>query len=89
VVALQDIYAGQGLTGVPRGTVKQLRLFTYHFSYRGTGGQWDRVGMDGPWEPKRVLEPCRSRTTAPPIFACRPIRPSPSNRWTARGKRFN
>ena len=55
LVALQDIYAGQGLTGVPRGTVKKLRLFTYHFSYRGTGGQWDRVGMDGPWEPKRVL----------------------------------
>jgi len=55
LVALQDIYAGQGLIGVPRGTVKKLRLFTYHFSYRGTGGQWDRVGMDGPWEPKRVL----------------------------------
>ncbi|MBL7042213.1 MAG: SUMF1/EgtB/PvdO family nonheme iron enzyme, partial [Pirellulaceae bacterium] len=55
LVELQDIYAGQGLIGVPRGTVKKLRLFTYHFSYRGTGGQWDRVGMDGPWEPKRVL----------------------------------
>jgi hypothetical protein len=55
LVYLQDVYAGQGLAGVPRGTVKKLRLFTYHFSYRGTGGQWDRVGMDGPWEPKRVL----------------------------------
>jgi formylglycine-generating enzyme required for sulfatase activity len=55
LVVLQDIYAGQGLAGVPRGTVKKLRLFTYHFSYRGTGGEWDRVGMDGPWEPKRVL----------------------------------
>jgi formylglycine-generating enzyme required for sulfatase activity len=55
VVVLQDVYAGQGLAGVPRGTVKKLRLFTYHFSYRGTGGEWDRVGMDGPWEPKRVL----------------------------------
>jgi formylglycine-generating enzyme required for sulfatase activity len=55
LVVLQDIYAGQGLSGVPRGTVKKLRLFAYHFSYRGTGGEWDRVGMDGPWEPKRVL----------------------------------
>jgi formylglycine-generating enzyme required for sulfatase activity len=55
LVVLQDIYAGQGLNGVPRGTVKKLRLFAYHFSYRGTGGEWDRVGMDGPWEPKRVL----------------------------------
>jgi formylglycine-generating enzyme required for sulfatase activity len=55
LVYLQDVYAGQGLAGVPRGTVKKLRLFTYHFSYRGTGGQWDRVGMDGPWEPKQLL----------------------------------
>ena len=55
VVNLQDVYAGPGLKGVPRGTVKKLRVFTYHFSYRGTGGEWDRVGMDGPWEPKRVL----------------------------------
>ena len=55
LVYLQDVYAGTGLAGVPRGTVKRLRLFTYHFCYRGTGGQWDRVGMDGPWEPKQVL----------------------------------
>ena len=55
VVYLLDVYAGRGLAGVPRGTVKKLRLFTYHFAFRGIGGQQSRVGIDGPWEPKRVL----------------------------------
>ncbi len=50
-----DIYTGDGLKGVPRGTVKQLRVITYHFAYRGMGGQVDRVGLDGPWDIKRVL----------------------------------
>ncbi len=55
LVYLSDIYAGPGLKGVPRGAVKQLRLFTYHFAYQGMGGQQDRVGLDGPWDIKRVL----------------------------------
>jgi hypothetical protein len=55
LVYLADIYAGAGLEGVPKGTVKALRLFTYHFSYHGMGGQINRVGMDGPWDIKRVL----------------------------------
>jgi formylglycine-generating enzyme required for sulfatase activity len=54
-VYLADIYAGPGLAGIPRGTVKQLRLFTYHFAYHGMGGQNNRVGLDGPWDIKRVL----------------------------------
>ncbi len=54
-VYLTDVYAGPGLDGVPRGTVKQLRLFTYHFAYHGMGGQVNRVGLDGPWDIKRVL----------------------------------
>ena len=31
-VSILDIYAGPGLAGVPRGSVKQLRLFTYRFA---------------------------------------------------------
>ncbi len=54
-VYLEDIYEGDGLSGVPRGTVKQLRLFTYHFAYRGMGGQQDKLGVDGPWDIKCVL----------------------------------
>lgn len=55
VVYIPDIYVGDGLKGIPRGTVKSLRLFTYHFAYQGMGGLLGVVGMDGPWDIKRVL----------------------------------
>ncbi len=55
LVVLQDVYSGDGLRGVPRGTVKSLRLFTYHYAYQGMGGLLGVVGMDGPWDIKRVL----------------------------------
>jgi len=54
-VAIADIYQGEGLRGVPRGTVKQLRVFTYHFAYQNMGGLLGVIGMDGPWDIKRVL----------------------------------
>lgn len=54
-IYLEDIYQGQGLKGVPRGTVKKLRLITYHFAYRNMGGQQDPIGIDGPWDVKCVL----------------------------------
>ncbi|MDD2460682.1 MAG: SUMF1/EgtB/PvdO family nonheme iron enzyme [Kiritimatiellae bacterium] len=50
-----DVYSGPGLRGVPRGTVKRLRVFSYAFSYRGMGAQWDSVGFDGPWDVRRIL----------------------------------
>src|SRR3990172_7465724 len=52
---MQDIDSGPGLQGVPRGTVKTLRLFPYHFGYQRLAGIDHRVGADGPWEIKRVL----------------------------------
>ncbi|MCY2990871.1 MAG: SUMF1/EgtB/PvdO family nonheme iron enzyme [Planctomycetota bacterium] len=55
VVYMADVYRGGGLKNIPRGTVKRLRLFTYHFSYRGMGGLLGAIGMDGPWDIKRVL----------------------------------
>jgi formylglycine-generating enzyme required for sulfatase activity len=55
LVIIQDIYEGDGLRGVPRGTVKSLRLFTYHFAYQNMGGLLGVVGADGPWDIKRVL----------------------------------
>ena len=54
-VYMADVYAGPGLAGVPRGTVKKLRVFTYHFGYQRIAGIDHRVGADGPWEVKRVL----------------------------------
>jgi formylglycine-generating enzyme required for sulfatase activity len=55
VVYLVDVYAGAGLRDVPRGTIRKLRLFTYNFAYWGMGGQPNRVGLDGPWDVKRIL----------------------------------
>jgi formylglycine-generating enzyme required for sulfatase activity len=55
VVYLPDIYVGDGLKGIPRGTVKQLRILTYNFAYHGMGGLVGVVGVDGPWDIKRVL----------------------------------
>jgi len=54
VVYLQDIYRGPGLEGVPRGTVKSLRVLAYHFAYPGLAGP-DLVGRGGPWEVMRIL----------------------------------
>ena len=52
---IADIYEGEGLQGVPRGTVKRLRLLTYHFLYPGMGGPQGVVGMEGPWDIKRII----------------------------------
>ncbi len=52
---VQDIYRGEGLRGVPRGTVKSLRLISYEFTFHGIGGEPHRVGFDGPWDVKRIL----------------------------------
>ena len=55
LVYVTDVYQGPGLAGVPRGSVKQLRVFTYHFGYQKLAGIDHRIGSDGPWEVKRVL----------------------------------
>jgi formylglycine-generating enzyme required for sulfatase activity len=55
VVYLGNVYAGPGLKGIPRGTVKSLRVFTYHFAYQGMVGNPNTIGIDGPWDIKRVL----------------------------------
>ncbi len=55
VVYVADIYAGDGLRGIPRGTVKQLRLISYHYLFPGMGGPQGVVGMEGPWDIKRIV----------------------------------
>ena len=54
-IYISDIYEGEGLKGIPRGTVKSLRIFTYHFAYQNMGGLLGVIGMDGPWDIKRVI----------------------------------
>ena len=55
LVYLVDVYRGPGLKDIPRGTVKKLRLISYEFSFRGMGGLLGAIGMDGPWDVKRIL----------------------------------
>ena len=54
VVVLHDIYKGPGLKGVPRGTIKKLRVAAYHFGFPGMAGP-DKIGRGGPWEVMRIL----------------------------------
>ena len=54
-VYIADIYRGDGLKGVKRGSVRALRLITYAFSYRHMGGLLGFVGLDGPWDIEHVL----------------------------------
>ncbi len=51
---LHDIYKGPGLAGVPKGTIKRLRVFAYHFGYRDLAGP-DKIGYGGPWEAMRII----------------------------------
>ena len=53
MVYLTDIYAGEALAGVPRGTVKALRVVEPHYAYPGMGGHIE-IGIDGPWDVKRI-----------------------------------
>ena len=65
-VHVADIYNGPGLAGIPRGTVKKLRLFSYHYNYHRTGGHSSTGWIRGPgstyqdrvessWDVKRPL----------------------------------
>ena len=54
-VFIQDIYQGDGLKDIPRGTVKRLRIGSYGFSPLNQGGLLGTIGMDGPWDVKRIL----------------------------------
>ncbi len=53
-VYIQDVYFGRGLPGVPRGTVKKLRLFYWYYAPRGKGGH-DRLGTESGWDVKAIL----------------------------------
>ncbi len=54
-VFIQDIYEGEGLPGVPRGTVKELRIFTYEYAYLETVSDHNWHGIQSGWDLKRML----------------------------------
>ncbi len=53
-VLISDVYEGPGLDGVPRGSVKNLRLYELHFGYRKMGGH-QHIAQEGTWDVRRVL----------------------------------
>ena len=53
-VFVTDIYDGVGMTGIPWGVVKKLRVFSYHFNYMHRGGH-DALGVHTGWDVKRIL----------------------------------
>ncbi len=53
-VFVTDVYFGDGLKNVPRGTVKKFRVFSYNFGYRGLGGH-DLFGMESCWDARRLI----------------------------------
>ncbi len=67
---LQDIYQGPGLQGIPRGTVKRLRVVALEFRAAGVGHNINKgpaggalastpVSIEGTWDVKRVLGTAR------------------------------
>lgn len=54
-VFIQDIYTGEGLQGVPRGTVKSLRIHAYEYAYVKTLSDHNWHGIQSGWDIKRLL----------------------------------
>ncbi|MDP6526298.1 MAG: SUMF1/EgtB/PvdO family nonheme iron enzyme [Kiritimatiellia bacterium] len=54
VVHVSDIYTGGGLKGVPRGTVKRIRVFAFDYGYHGLANH-TYIGKEGPWDVHRIL----------------------------------
>lgn len=54
-VFIQDIYEGEGLPGVPKGTVKKLRVFAYEYTYVNSASDHVAQGIQSGWDIKRNL----------------------------------
>ncbi|MHC4253443.1 MAG: SUMF1/EgtB/PvdO family nonheme iron enzyme [Planctomycetota bacterium] len=53
-VLINDVYHGPGLRGVPRGTVKGIRVYRYEYGPRHKGGHYS-MGMETCWDSKQIL----------------------------------
>ncbi len=53
-VFVTDVYFGDGLKDVPKGTVKKFRVYSFHYGYRGIGSH-DYFGMESCWDARRML----------------------------------
>lgn len=53
-VYMYDVYRGAGLAGVPRGTIKALRVVEPVYRYWGNG-ETHSIAIDGGWDVKRII----------------------------------
>ncbi|MDR3233196.1 MAG: SUMF1/EgtB/PvdO family nonheme iron enzyme [Planctomycetaceae bacterium] len=53
-VFVTDVYFGNGLKDVPKGTVKKFRVFAFNYGYRGIGSH-NYFGMESCWDARRIL----------------------------------
>ena len=67
-VFIQDIYEGEGLRNVPRGTVKSLRVLTYEYAYLNSPSDFDAQGIQSGWDIKRELGTVAVETDGSVIF---------------------
>jgi formylglycine-generating enzyme required for sulfatase activity len=51
---ITDIYVGPGLKGFPPGSIKQLRIGTYHYRYPGNGDTY-ATAHEGGWDIRRIM----------------------------------
>ena len=54
-VFIQDIYEGEGLRNVPRGTVKELRIHAYEYAYVNSPSDHTAQGIQSGWDIKRLM----------------------------------
>lgn len=54
-IYIQDIYEGQGTKGIPRGTIKELRILGYEYAYLNSPSNHMAQGIQSGWEIKRML----------------------------------
>jgi len=54
-VFIQDIYEGEGLRGVPRGVVKELRIHAYEYAYVNSPSDHYAQGIQSGWDIKRLM----------------------------------
>ena len=67
VVYVNDVYKGNGLKGVPRGTIKRMRLYELHYAYFRMGGHIN-IGIDGPWDVHRIMGTVPVRSDGSALF---------------------
>jgi hypothetical protein len=51
---IQNIYAGEGLKGVPKGSVDRIRVLAYNYGNIGLAGP-NKIGYGGPWEAMQIV----------------------------------